>query len=88
MSFVLNVLALLNRPVLNFNNYYELYYVTLPFTQHKIPNWIFQISLYLPLAVYMSRTLLNISFDAALDTPQTEDESAEFMSKYADLLDE
>jgi hypothetical protein len=88
MSFVPNVLALLNRPILNFTNYYELYYVTLPFMQHRIPNWVFQISLYLPLAAYLSRTRLNISFDAALDTPQTEDESHEFMSKYADLLDE
>jgi hypothetical protein len=88
MSIVLELLKQLDKPIpiLRFSNSYEAYYVLLPFIHTKIPDWIFKVGLYLPLVLYLSRNLLNISFDSLMSKPQTAEEENEWNNKYADLL--
>lgn len=87
-SLILNVLQLLNKPILNFTDSYEMYYVLLPFIHNKIPDWIFKVGLYLPLTLYLSRNLLKVSFDSSMNSQQTDEEQSEWDSKYGDLLND
>ena len=87
MSSVTKLFHGLNQPVGPFDSSYELYYVALPFIEHRLPQWLFTASLYMPLFLFISRTILRKGFTTKLDSAQTTNEQADFYSKYGDLLD-
>ena len=73
----------LNEPLFNglFDNAFELYYVTLPFTQKYIPDWIFQISLYMPL-IQWSCKKIKVSILCNQEAPVSD----EFTDEFKDIL--